>query len=96
MSILDNIKILYQEKDRVLGRVGEVRILIPPWIDSLTISMQDAKDALDSNVLIDRRGVEMLSYLFSGMINILESLKKAWDKHLPSLRIIFVDIFKFL
>lgn len=58
-------------------------------------SMQDAKDSLDSNVRTDKKGPKTLAYLFSRMIDILESLWKAWDKYFLSLRTIFADIFKF-
>lgn len=96
MSILDRIKSLNKEKDRILGRVGEVRSLVSPRIDSLINNMKDAKDALNKRVLTDRREEEMHAYLFSGMISILESFKKGWDNHLLNLKTIFVDIFKFL
>lgn len=96
MSILDKIKSLNQENEIVLGRVSEVRSLITARIDSLMSSMHDAKDSLDKPIMVDRRGAKMHAYLFSGMISILESLKKAWDNYLLSLRIIFADIFKFL
>lgn len=93
---MDKIKSLNKEKDIIFSRVGEVRSLITPHVDSLMISIQDANDALNKSVLIDRRGEEMHAYLFSGMINILESLNKAWDNHLLSLRKNFANIFKFL
>lgn len=77
LSILDRIKSLNEEKEIVLRRVLEVRSLITTQIDSLMSSMQDAKDALDKPVLIDKRGAKMHGYLFFGMISILETLKKA-------------------
>ncbi|XP_057851515.1 uncharacterized protein LOC131061720 [Cryptomeria japonica] len=54
LSILDKIKSLNQEKGRILDRVGEVRSLITPRIDSLMSSMQDAKDTLNQSVLADK------------------------------------------
>lgn len=96
LSILNKIKSLNQENDIILGRGGEVRSLITPQIDSLMCSMQDAKDDLNKSVPTNSQGLEMHAYLFSGMISILESLKKEWDNHLLPLRIIFADIFKFL
>lgn len=94
--ILNKIKSLNQVMDKILGRIGEVRNFITPQIYSLMSSMQDAKDALDKPFLIDRQRAKMHAYLFSRMINILKSLKKAWDNHFLSLRTIFADMFKFL
>lgn len=78
-----------------MGRVGEVRSLITPRLDTLINSKKDAMIALNKSVLIDHRGEEMYAYILSGLINILENFKKGWDDHLLSLKTIFEDIFKF-
>lgn len=96
MALLEKIKSLNKEKDRVVGRMGKLRNLITPWMDTFLSSQQDVMNSLNKSVLADLRGAEMHAYLFSILINILEILKKRWDDHLQSLKTIFVDIFKFL
>lgn len=96
MSLLDKIKSLNQEKDRVFGRVGKMRNLITSQLDTLLTNLQDAMNALNKSMPSDHKVAKLHAYLFSALINIFENLKKGWDDHLQSLRTISVDIFNFL
>lgn len=95
ISLLDKIKILFYDKEKFIGRVGELRGLITPKLDTMFIALKESQDALGSKDLTDLRSAEMWSYLFSGLISMLECLKKGWDNHLKSLKNTFSDIFKF-
>lgn len=97
MSLINKIKSLNQDKDSIIGRVARELInLITPQLDTLLSSQQDALNALNKTVHSDLGGAKMHAYIFSALINILEKLKKGWDDHLQSLKIIFTNIFNFL
>lgn len=78
--------IMSHEKERVIGRVGELQSLITPKLDTFLNGLQDAQYAMTSKEPSDLRSAEMKSYLFNDLISILESLKKGWDSHLDSLK----------
>lgn len=69
MVLLDKIKSLNQEKDKIVGRVGELRNLITPRLDTLIRSQHDAMNALNKSVPLDLRGEEMHAYLFNAHQN---------------------------
>lgn len=58
MALLDKIKSLNQEKDRVVGRVGKLRNLITHRLDTLLSSQRDAMNALNKSVLLYLKGAE--------------------------------------
>ncbi|XP_059073528.1 uncharacterized protein LOC131874258 [Cryptomeria japonica] len=69
ISLLDKIKSLNQEKDKIVGRVRELRSLITPQLDSFLSSLQDAHNA-NKSAPIDLRAAKMQAYLFSALISI--------------------------
>lgn len=96
ISLLEKIKSLSQNKEKIIGRVCELRSHINPKLDIMLSSLQDVDSAMKSKELIDLKSAEALAYLFSGLIIILECLKKGWDSHLNFLNNFYADIFKFL
>lgn len=58
-------------------------------------AVKDTQDALASNDLEDVKIAEAQSYLFSGFIIVLESVKKGWDAHQDTLKNPYAYIFKF-
>lgn len=77
-------------------QVSELRSLITPKMDIMLSGLEDAQAAMKSSEPSDLRSVEALAYLLSGVIIVMESLKKGWDSHLNSLRNSYANIFQFL
>lgn len=59
-------------------------------------ALKEAQDVIATNDPANLQSTEMKAYLFSGLISVLEYLKKGWDSHLSSLKSTFSDIFKFV
>lgn len=75
-SLLEKIRSLNHDKDRIIGRVGELRNWITPKLDIMLVALKDSQHALANSNLIDLKLAEAQAYLCSGLITILESLKK--------------------
>lgn len=93
ISWLDKIKSLTHDKDNI---VGELQSLITWKLDTMISDLKEAQDAMATYDPIDLQLAEMHAFLFSGIISVLECLKKGWDSHLNSLKNIFANIFKFM
>lgn len=80
----------------MLSRVGELRSLITPQMDTLLEAQQDAVSALSKLVPSDLKGVEVHAYMFSALINVLDCFLRGWNGYVQSLKITYEDIFKFM
>lgn len=96
ISLLNKIKSLAYDRERIIRRVSELWSHITPKLDTKCSSLIDDNDAQANNESPELKVVETQDYLLSGLINILEILKKDWDSHLNSLKNAYADIIKFL
>lgn len=76
ISLLEKIRNLSQEKGKIIGRVCEHRSHITLKLDVMLSALQDAQSAIKSKELTDLKSAKALAYLLSGLITILECLKK--------------------
>lgn len=95
-SLLDNIRCLKSENDRIVGRVSELRGLISSKIEIMVSALKEAKDAMEISDPENLDFAEAQSYLMCGHIIVLEILKKVCDDNLRVLKQDFADIFKIL
>lgn len=79
----------------MISRVGELRSLITPWMDTLLGAQEDVVNSLGKDVPIDLKGVEVHAYMFTTLINVLDCFLRGWNEYLKSLKVTYVDIFKF-
>lgn len=86
ISVLYKIKSLSHDRDKVVGRVRELQSLINPKMDTMLSTLKEAEDAVATNEPSGLQSAEMQAFLFSGLISVLECLKKGWDNHLSSLK----------
>lgn len=68
VSLLDKIKSLTHDKDKIIGRVGELQSLITLKMDTMLSALKEAQDAIATNDLADLQSVEMQSFLFNSLI----------------------------
>lgn len=86
ISLLDKIKSLMHDRDKIVGRVGELQSLIAPKMETMFCALKKAQAAMVTNDLVDLQTAEMQTFLFSGHISVLECLKKGWDNDLNMLK----------
>lgn len=84
------------DKDTILRRVGELRNLISPRLDTMLSNKVDYMKTMAQPVSSDLKDVKIHATVFSAFIRVLDNLKSGWDTHLGSLKTIFADIFKYL
>lgn len=96
MDLTDKIKSLHQERDQIINRVGDLRSLISPQLDTLLSSQQDAVSALGKAIASDLKEKEIHDYMFNTLINFLDCFLRGWNEYLKSLKITYANIFKFL
>lgn len=96
VSLVENIRSLNSEKVKIVDKVCEIRSLITPEMDIILSGLEDSQATINSSKPSDLRLVEALAYILSGLITIMESLKKSWHSHLNSFDNSYVDIFIFL
>lgn len=96
VSLLDKIKSLTHDKDKIISRVGELRSLITPKMDTMLSTLKEARDVIATNDPAYLPLTEMQAFIFSDLISVLECLKKGWDNHLNTLKNIFANILMFM
>lgn len=96
MDLTNKIKGLNKEKEKVLRRVGELRSLITPQMDTLLGAQQDAVSALGKPMPSDLKGVEVHAYMFSALIYVLDCFLRRWNEYLKSLKVTYANSFKFM
>lgn len=74
ISLLDKIKSQSHDRERIIGRVGEIRGLITPKLVIMLSPLKDTQDTLASDDPIDIKTIEEQAYLFGGFITVLENL----------------------
>lgn len=87
MDFTNKIKGLNKETEQVLRRVGELRSLITPRMDTLLGAQQDTVNALGKLVPSNLKGVEVHEYMFSALINVLDCFLRGWNGYLQSLKV---------
>lgn len=55
ISLIDKVNSLRHDKEKVIGRVGELWGLITPKLDTMCIALKEAQDALGSKDPSDLR-----------------------------------------
>lgn len=58
ISLLEKIKSLNHDRERIIGRVDEVRSLITPKLDIMLNALKDTQDALANNDPVDVKSLE--------------------------------------
>lgn len=95
-ELTDKIKGLNQDREEKLSRVGELRSLITPRMDTLLGAHQDALSALVKSVPSDLQSLEVHAFMYSSLISVLECFMRGWSQYLEFLKMTFSDIFKFI
>lgn len=96
ISILEKIRSLKHENERIVGRACELKGIIGMKIEIMVNALKEAKETMVASDLVNIDTNETLSYLLCLHITILESFKRFWDTNLSMLKRYFVDIFQFM
>lgn len=68
ISLLEKVKRLIHDKEKVIVRICELWGLITPKMDTMLISLKEAQDALGSKDPSNLKSEKMQVFLFNGLI----------------------------
>lgn len=94
LDYTNKIKSLNQDKEKMLNKVGELRSLITPRMDTLLGAQQDAISSLGKPMPSDLKSPEIHEFMYSALISVLECFLVGWNEYLKSLKVTYSNIFK--
>jgi len=96
IAVLNEIKNLEKERKNITNRMGELRRIIIPKLETMHEAISDAQTTAQTKDPTDLKRAEAFAFLLSGHISILDRMKQSWATKMIQLQTSFADILQYM
>jgi len=96
IAVLNEIKNLEKERKNITNRMGELRRIIIPKLETMHEAISDAQTTAQTKDPTDLKRAEAFAFLLSGHISILDRMKQSWATEMIQLQTSFADILQYM